>query len=132
MERPHGSRTPFAGLHALAERETFAVLGDWEVRRHIEEQGHHVYFASRGFLHLQLWHPTARVSILTPSRLTHDRFEIWRDGVRIAVRTWDDVAAALPDLAMPGRSELAALCWWTVVRDEAEARDAIATTATGG
>jgi hypothetical protein len=110
------------GLHALTERVPFAAFGEWEVRRHPEGEGQHAYFTARGFLHLQLWHPVARVSILTPSRLTRGRFEIWRHGVRIAVRTWDDVAARLPDLAVPGATEVAALCWWTVVREETDAR----------
>lgn len=110
------------GLHALAERETFARLGEWEVRRHAERAAQHTYFAPRGFLHLQLWHPSARVSILTPSRLTHGRFEIWRDGIRIAVRAWNDVTARLVDLEVPSASEVAALCRWTVVRDEVDAR----------
>ncbi len=110
------------GLHAPGERETFATLGDWEVKRHAESQGHHAYFASRGFLHLQLWHADARVSILTPSRLTNGRFEIWREGVRISVRTWDEVASRLAELAMPSGTEVAAMYAWTVVRDEVDAR----------
>lgn len=112
------------GLHARTERVQFAAFGDWEVWRHPEGQSAHRYFSSRGFLHLQLWHPTAHVSILTPSRLTRDRFEIWRHGIRIAVRSWDDVAGRLPDLTVPGATEVAALCWWTVVRDETAARRA--------
>lgn len=114
------------GIHALVEREPFAALGIWQVRSHVRGGDQHVYFAPRGFLHLQLWHPIARVSILTPSRLTNDRFEIWREGVRIGVRVWDDLARHLPDLPLPGGTEVAALCWWTVVRDETAARDALA------
>lgn len=110
------------GLHALAERVAFAALGEWEVRRHPESKAQHAYFAPRGFLHLQLWHSRARVSVLTPSRLTNDRFEIWRDGIRIVVRCWGDVVAHLADVTMPGAIEVEALWTWAVARDEASAR----------
>lgn len=109
------------GLHSLADRITFATLGEWEVRRHPEAAAMHGYFASRGLLHLQLWHPIASVSILTPSRLTHDRFEVWRGGVRISVRWWEEVVEVIPDLPLPGTSEITALCNWTVVRDAVRA-----------
>ncbi|MCW5808214.1 MAG: hypothetical protein KIT31_38040 [Deltaproteobacteria bacterium] len=113
------------GLHALADRVVFAVLGGWEARRHADSGHLHEYFASRGFLHLQLWHPCAGVSILTPSRLTRDRFEICREGTRIAVRAWKDVVGHLPDLALPGSAEITALCRWTVERDAAAAAAAV-------
>ena len=112
------------GLHSLVERQRFATLGEWEVRRHLETGGQHAYFAPRGFLHLQLWHASAEVSILTPSQLTNDRFEIWRDGLRIRVGTWHEVVAHLPGLALPCATELATLWLWTVVRDETAAHTA--------
>jgi len=37
----------------------------------------HAYFAPRGLSHIQLWHPEARVSVLTPSRLTCERYEVF-------------------------------------------------------
>ena len=109
------------GLHSIVERPLFAALGEWEVRRHLETGREHAYFTSRGFLHLQLWHDAARVSILTPSRLTGDRFEIWRDGIRIRVGSWAEVVARLSGLALPRANEIATLWLWTVVRDETAA-----------
>lgn len=133
MEQTH--RAPLMAMHAPSERVVAARLGAWEVRRHGESGAHHAYFATRGLLHLQLWHPVARVSILTPSRLTNDRFEIWRDGVRIAVRAWSEVAAILADLALPGGesvalpggAEVAALHAWMIVRDAVAAVRSTAT-----
>jgi hypothetical protein len=129
-------RAPFMAMHAPSERVVAARLGAWEVRRHPDSGMHHSYFATRGLLHLQLWHPLARVSILTPSRLTNDRFEVWRDGVRIAVRTWSEVATILADLALPdgepvappGGAEVAALHAWMIVRDAVAALRGTAVT----
>jgi hypothetical protein len=105
------------GLHALVDRIVVAKLGDWDVRRHDESEGPHSYFARRGFLHLQLWQPIARVSVLTPSRLTNGRFEIWRDGLRISQADWHGVTRALAGIAVPSAAEIDAFCRWTVVRD---------------
>lgn len=59
--------------HNPVERELAMRVGAWEVRvfggRKLE------YFVSRGFWHLQLWHPDAGISILTPSRLTRGLYE---------------------------------------------------------
>ena len=35
------------------------------------------YFAPRGLLHVQLWHEAAGISVLTPSRLTGGRYEVF-------------------------------------------------------
>lgn len=35
------------------------------------------YFLTRGFHHLPLWHPSARISILWPSRLTSGFSELF-------------------------------------------------------
>ena len=59
--------------HDPRERELALMLDAWEVRlfggRKLE------YFVTRGFWHAQLWHPEARISILTPSRLTLGLYE---------------------------------------------------------
>lgn len=61
--------------HDPRERERTLVVEGWEVRlftgRKLE------YFVPRGFWHLQLWHPHARVSVLTPSRLTCGLYEAY-------------------------------------------------------
>lgn len=35
------------------------------------------YFAPRGLAHVQLWHERAGISVLTPSRLTGGRYEVF-------------------------------------------------------
>ena len=109
-------------LHAIADRQVVARLGVWEIRRYPETDERHVYFASRGFLHLQLWNPSTRTSILTPSRLTGDRFEIARDWTRYAVKRWHEVVDLLRDATLPSGAEIAALHTWMIVRDEVAAR----------
>jgi hypothetical protein len=103
-------------LHAPCDREVVAHVGPWEVRRHAAGDIRFAYLASRSLLHLQLWQPARRISVLTPSRLTGDRFEIaacWR---RAWVSTWHGVLAQLPDLQLPSGAELAALTTWLVCR----------------
>jgi hypothetical protein len=59
--------------HDPRERELALFLDGWEVR--IFGGRMFQYFVSRGFWHVQLWHPVARVSLLTPSRLTCGFYE---------------------------------------------------------
>jgi hypothetical protein len=112
---------PLPPLHAPTDRELFARVGSWEVRRHGAEDERFSYLASRAMLHVQLWHPMRRISILTPSRLTGGRFEIARGLHRVTVATWPGVVALLPDHDLPGSAELAALTMWLVVRCEVAA-----------
>jgi hypothetical protein len=109
-------------LHAPFDRELLARVGPWEVRRHADDRVG--YFATRALLHLQLWHPTCRVSVLTPSRLTADRFEIATETRRARVDDWAAVLDELPDHDLPGGSELATFTMWLVVRCEITARRA--------
>lgn len=105
-------------LHAPGDRELLARVGPWEVRRYAAGDHRFAYFASRAFLHLQLWHPVRQISVLTPSRLTGGRFEIACGARRAWVPTWPGVVAQLPDHELPGSAELAALAMWLVVRCE--------------
>ena len=59
--------------HDPRERELALQCDDWEVR--IFTGRMFQYFVTRGFWHLQLWHRRARVSVLTPSRLTQGFYE---------------------------------------------------------
>lgn len=59
--------------HDPRERELALRLGGWEVR--LFGNPKFEYFVTRGFWHLQLWHPLGRVSVLTPSRLTRGFYE---------------------------------------------------------
>jgi hypothetical protein len=65
-------------------------LGTWEVR--ISTGRAFEYFVPRGLWHVQLWHPDARISILTPSRLTGGAFEAFPS------RGWKARASAYPSL----------------------------------
>ena len=109
-------------LHGPGDRELFARVGPWEVRRYAAGDHRFAYFASRAFLHLQLWHPQHQISVLTPSRLTGGRFEIACGAHRAWVPTWPGVVAQLPELGLPGSAEIAALAMWLVVRCEVSAR----------
>ena len=61
--------------HDPRERERIATVSGWEIRQFVGQK--YLYFVRNGFWHVQLWHPRARVSVLTPSRLTRDRYELF-------------------------------------------------------
>lgn len=61
--------------HDPSERVLAGESHGWQVRVLSPMGPKHSYFASRGFLHVQLWQPRLGISVLTPSRLTEDRFE---------------------------------------------------------
>lgn len=100
-------------LHAPHDRELLARVGPWEVRRHADDRC--ADFATRSLLHLQLWNPVLRVSVLTPSRLTGGRFEIATETRRAWVVDWPGVVEQLSDHELPNASELAALTLWLIV-----------------
>jgi len=62
--------------HDPRDRETLDVVGDWLVLQFPATDQKLEYFARFSFLHLQLWHPVAEVSVLTPSRLTLGCYEL--------------------------------------------------------
>jgi hypothetical protein len=61
--------------HDPEERERPHTIGVGEVR--VINHAKFGFFVERGLWHAQLWHRTARVSVLTPSRLTGDAYEIF-------------------------------------------------------
>lgn len=63
--------------HHIGDRKIVAELDGWMVRAFPTGDRKFDYLRARGFLHLQLWHPDARVSVLTPSDLTDGLFEIF-------------------------------------------------------
>lgn len=63
--------------HDPRQRVVVAEAGEWQIRGFAHDDPKFDYFARRGFLHLQLWHPRARISVLTPSRLTGGLFEVY-------------------------------------------------------
>jgi len=60
----------------------FESADGWLILGHAINDPNHAYFAPRGLLHLQLWHPQRRVSVLTPSLLTRGTFEVWASSAR--------------------------------------------------
>jgi hypothetical protein len=61
--------------HDPREREIALEVSGWEVR--VFGARKFQYFVTRGYWHLQLWHPRARISVLTPSRLTRGFYEAY-------------------------------------------------------
>ena len=47
----------------------------WEIRAFDRTGPFHVYFSARDMLHLQIWNPYYRVSVLTPSKITGHLYE---------------------------------------------------------
>jgi hypothetical protein len=63
--------------HDPRDRVLLDVIEGWEIR--VFEPGSRMerYFSDCGFDHLQLWHAPTGFSLLTPSRLTEGRFEVF-------------------------------------------------------
>lgn len=118
--------------HDPRERIVGARVNGWEVRVFAPTDARRAYLAARGFGHLQLWHPEARVSILTPSRLTGGHFEVfpvegWKYpvGDASAVR---EIVQQVFRLPLPRPARLAALVEWFVRAIERQALRPIART----
>ncbi len=70
--------TPLPAVHDPRGRALLAHLpGDWEVRALDARDRRFGYCMQRGLWHVQLWHPAARCSVLTPSRFTHGHYEVF-------------------------------------------------------
>jgi hypothetical protein len=54
-----------------------------------------------GGLHLQIFHSGAKVSILTPSTLTDNRYELWTPNQRMRVCCYKHVAEKLSEFGAP-------------------------------
>jgi hypothetical protein len=111
--------------HDPRERVAVATIDGWEVRVFPPDDRKFSYFVTRGFLHVQLWHPQARVSVLTPSRLTGGQYEAFPCG---GWKAPVDEPAPLRDLigrthgiAMPSLPRLAAIIAWYVHAEERRA-----------
>jgi hypothetical protein len=104
--------------HEPGERTLVAWVGLWEVRQFPDGDARLAHVRARGFHHLQLWSPAARISILTPSRLTAGRFEVWREGgERWSADTWRQVTEQLSGIALPSALEISALESWFIERE---------------
>jgi hypothetical protein len=111
--------------HDPSERALVCKLGAWEFRAFPPDDPKHRYFATRELLHLQLWHPDARVSLLTPSRLTAGAFELFPvDGWKCVVRSAEEarrLARYAHGVELPSPLRLAALIEWYVRSEERRA-----------
>jgi hypothetical protein len=113
--------------HDPRERIWLAELDGWQVRAFRLDGVKHRYFAPRGMLHLQLWHPVVHVSVLTPSRLTAQRYEAhpiagWKfayDGLR-AIR---NLVRSVHSVPMPSEAAIRGLERWFVDRYARAAAD---------
>jgi hypothetical protein len=105
--------------HDPRDRQIVADLGAWEARQFAVDSDKLSYFAPRGYLHLQLWHPARAVSILTPSRITRGRYETWAaGGDRIAMASWRELGEVLRETPLPRPARLTAIERWFVHRHE--------------
>ena len=86
----------------------------WEVRQFDPAGIFHCYFGDHGMLHLQLWHPWSGVSLLTPSRLTAGRYEVFPSaGWKLADGDYGVIATAVRrehGVALPSTERLVRLC----------------------
>ncbi len=104
--------------HDPRERTAVATILGWEIRIFPEDERKAEYFAPRGFLHAQLWHPAARVSVLTPSLLTGGLFEMFPyQGWKAPVSDPSLLRALVTethDVPFPSLRRLAAIIEWYV------------------
>lgn len=83
-------------LHNPDDRIALAGLDHgWQVRAFAPNDQRFVYCVPRGMFHLQLWHERDAISILTPSRLTCEQFELWLGETRRRFSTFGELAAVL-------------------------------------
>ncbi|WP_394826276.1 hypothetical protein [Pendulispora albinea] len=107
LEAPHWPPPP----HDPRERDLALMLEEWEVRLFGGRKFQ--YFVTRGFWHLQLWHPVGRISILTPSRLTSGFYETfpvanWKAQAP-DYRSLVQLVEGMHEIRMPSQAEVARL-----------------------
>lgn len=120
------------GIHDPDQRCLVQQIGPWEVRVYAWNDARHRYLAPRGCLHLQLWAPGLGVSLLVPSRLTDDCWDLWTAGTVTRVCCLPHLREicrehALPQPPCPGalvpavRSFVLAPCLGAALRPEEKA-----------
>jgi hypothetical protein len=107
-----------APAHDPAERTLLTWAEGWQVRVFAETDFRYGYFARKRMLHVQLWHPRSRVSVLTPSHFTADRWELhcermWRVTAADS-RGIDRVLEPMCGVRLPNIMTLAGLEYWFV------------------
>lgn len=112
----------FPSAHDPRDRKLVLHMKGWQLRAYPKGDPRHEFFAPRGLLHLQLWHPAARVSVLTPCQLTRGRLELFPvQGRRLRLSSyWQlrDLLKQHHQIEPPSPPVLAAAIRWFVVRAE--------------
>lgn len=110
--------TPLPAAHDPQGRVLLTSLpGDWEVRALDTRDRRFGYCMQRGLWHVQLWHHHARCSVLTPSRFTLGRYDVFH------APSWNRafVDERAVERALEGRAPLAGALvvevWERFVRD---------------
>ena len=121
--RPHDPADRILAEVISARGGHASAFTAWEVRIFDPAGQFHCYFGTRGLLHLQLWQPYYRISILAPSRLTAYAYEAFPvRNWKFAAKNFDDIAHALTReraLCVPDRATVEALCATHVATVEA-------------
>ena len=78
--KPVGTREPFLydlnQRHSEQQKSLVYWLGEWDVRMSEPHSDLHRLLVINGMFHLQLWHPESKTSVLTPSPITDQLFEV--------------------------------------------------------
>jgi hypothetical protein len=105
--------------HDPRKRALLFSSSGWEVRAFAEDNPLRGYLVSRGFWHLQLWHPEG-ISILTPFKLTAFRFEASSlDHWRQRADTYEELSEKIAQshhITTPGPMLVNAAQRWFVAR----------------
>jgi hypothetical protein len=111
--------------HDPTERVLVTRIDGWEVRDFAPDDSRYSYFLRYGFAHLQLWHAASGVSLLTPSRLTADQYELFPfAGWKLRHADWATLRALVARehaVSLPALVELRAVERWFVRRLTIEA-----------
>ncbi|WP_447970589.1 hypothetical protein [Nitrospira sp. M1] len=88
--------------HDPRERTRVGRIDRWEVRMFSQHDASHAYATHNECMHLQLWHPAWKVSILTPSRLTGNFYELFPfRGAKLPICCLTTVNNVLQHLEVP-------------------------------
>jgi len=100
---PLSSITPLRPpeLHDPCERACLSEFGGWSLWSTPRNIPEYTDIVRSGALHMQLFHSGACVSILTPSSLTDNHYELWTPAQRMRVCCYHHVAEKLVELGAP-------------------------------
>jgi len=111
---PIGLRLP--GVHRTQHRACVQKYFGWQLCVIPYNDPHHRDASQAGHLHLQLWHPGTRTSILTPSGLTSRTYEVWNERFHLRFGEYCCVAATIENelgVQLPSSAWIEQyLCWF--------------------